>query len=60
MLKFLEITGGDEGLIKMKNRIDERLLAYDLFTHITSDSSGNLCNKTHKYIILIYRNVRKW
>ena len=35
MLKLVEITGRDEGLIKLKNKIDERLLEYNLFTYIT-------------------------
>ena len=48
MLKFFEITGSDEGLIKLKNKIDERLLEYNLFTYIKLYYSGKLYNKTHK------------
>ena len=48
MLKFFEITGSDEGLIKLKNKIDERLLEYYLFTYIKLYYSGKLYNKTHK------------
>ena len=44
MLKFFEITGNDEGLIKLKNKIDERLLEYNLFTYITLNYSGKLYN----------------
>ena len=47
MLKFFEITGNDEGLIKLKNKIDERLLEYNLFTYITLNYSGKLYNKTY-------------
>ena len=44
ILKFFEITGDEEGLIQMKNRIDERLLEYSLFIYITLNYSGKLCN----------------
>ena len=47
MLKFFEITGNDEGLIKLKNRIGERLLEYNLFTYITLNYSSKLYNKTY-------------
>ena len=35
ILIFFEITGDEEGLIKMNNKIGERLLEYNLFTYIT-------------------------
>ena len=47
MLKFLEITGDEEGLIQKKNKIGERLLEYNLFIYITLDYSGKLYYKTH-------------
>ena len=47
MLKFFEITGNDEGLIKLKNKIGERLLEYNLFTYIKLNYSGKLYNKTY-------------
>ena len=43
-----EITGGGESLIQMKNKIDERLFEYNLFTYITLNYSVKLYNKTHK------------
>ena len=48
ILKFFEITGDEEGLIQMKNKIDEILLEYNLFTYIKLYYSGKLYNKTHK------------
>ena len=47
ILMFFEITGDEEGLIKMNNKIGERLLEYNLFTYITLDYSGKLYNKTY-------------
>ena len=41
---FFEITGDGEGLIQMKNKIDEILLEYNLFTYITLNYSGKLYN----------------
>ena len=48
ILKFYELTNDKEGLIKMNNKIGERLLEYDLFTYVTLDYLGKLYNKTHK------------
>ena len=45
ILIFVEITGDEEGLIQMKNKIGERLLEYNLFTNITLNYSGKLYNK---------------
>ena len=45
ILKFFEITGDEEGLIQMKNKIDERLLEYNLFTYIKLSYSCKLYNK---------------
>ena len=47
ILIFFEITGGEEGLIQIKNKIDERLLEYNVFTYIKLYHSGKLYNKTH-------------
>ena len=44
ILKFFEITGDEEGLIQMTNKIDERLLEYNLFTYITLHYSCKLYN----------------
>ena len=38
ILNFFEITGDEEGLIKMNNKIGERLLEYNIFTYITLDN----------------------
>ena len=48
ILMFFEITGDEEGLIKMNNNIGERLLEYNLFTYVTLYYLGKLYNKTHK------------
>ena len=45
ILFFFEITGDEEGLIQMNNKIGERLLEYDLFTYIALNYSGKLYNK---------------
>ena len=48
ILMFFEITGDEEGLIKMNNKIGERLLEYNLFTYVTLYYLGKLYNKKHK------------
>ena len=47
ILKFFKIRGDSDNLIQMKNKIDERLLEYNLFTYIKLYYSGRLDNKTY-------------
>ena len=47
ILMFFELTNDEEGLIKMNNKIGERLLEYNLFTYVKLYYSGKLYNKTY-------------